>query len=126
MPRIATIASKFALGCPELRNVRSGSFASVLQCPGHVGSAANFGNAGSALGIIGDDSDRPAGFALRRRSRRAQDAEAVDLLDDRHPRPAVEIVQDDQARHVAGDLRVDAVDGLELLPDAADAEAEGM
>src|SRR5690606_1723911 len=50
---------------------------------------------------------------------RLDDPEALDLLDHRQARPAIDIVKDDQLAEVAADLDIDAVDGLELLPDAA-------
>jgi len=52
--------------------------------------------------------------------RRLDDPEALDLPDHRQAAPAVAVVQDDLAAHVALDRGVDAVNRLQLLPHAAD------
>src|SRR5262245_47818616 len=52
---------------------------------------------------------------------RLQDAKALDLLEQGQVRPAVAVMQDDQPVQVAADLRIDAIHGLQLFPDAADA-----
>jgi len=47
--------------------------------------------------------------------------EPLNFLDLLEPRPAVEIVQDEQAIQIARYFLVDSIERLELVPDAADA-----
>jgi hypothetical protein len=47
--------------------------------------------------------------------------EPLNFLDLLEPRPAVEIVQDEQPVQIAGYFLVDSIECLELVPDAADA-----
>ena len=47
--------------------------------------------------------------------------EPFNFLNLLEPRPAVEIVQDEQSVQVARDFLVDSIERLELVPDAADA-----
>jgi hypothetical protein len=56
---------------------------------------------------------------------RSRDPKAVYLLHDRQPAAPVAVVKATRAIHTAADPLVDAIDGLELLANAADPFASG-